>query len=141
MISTTYRLGRTLTVARTGAGSVTSSPAGVSCGSTCSAYFADGETVALTAVPDAGMMFTGWTGGCTGQADCMVTLTAAASVAATFAPATPAPGDPPRGGGGGGSNGCSAGSPGGASALALVLAGLVMTHARRRRPRRAAPSR
>lgn len=140
MITTTYRLGRALTVARTGAGSVTSSPAGVSCGSTCSAHFADGEAVTLTAVPDAGMRFTGWTGGCTGQADCTVTLSAAASVTATFEPAPEAPGDPSMAGGGG-SNGCSAGSPGGASTLALLLVGLGTTLARRRRPRRAAPSR
>ena len=140
VISTTYRLGRALTVATTGAGSVTSSPAGVSCGSTCSAHFADGEIVTLTALPDAGMVFTGWTGGCTGQATCVVTLTAAASVTASFGPAAGSGGGGQGGGGGGGEgghDGCSAGAPGGASPIALVLAGLAMASARRRRRGRA----
>jgi hypothetical protein len=142
LITTRYRLGRALTVTKTGAGAIASSPAGLACGSTCSAHFADGETVTLTAMPDAGMTFTGWTGACTGTADCVVTLTAASSVAATFAAA---PGDPGGGsgsgsgggGGGGGGGGCSAGTPSSASTLALILAGLVMSHARRRRPRAA----
>jgi uncharacterized protein (TIGR03382 family) len=132
VISTTYRLGRALTVAKTGAGTVTSSPAGVACGSTCSAHFADGEAVTLTPVPDAGMMFTGWTGGCTGQATCVVTLTAAASVAAAFAPV---PGGGGGSEGGAGHDGCSAGPPGDGSPIALVLAGLVLAHARRRKLR------
>ncbi len=59
---------QTLTVTRTGAGSgtVTSSPAGISCGSTCSATFPADTAVSLTATPAAGSMFTGWTGDCSG---------------------------------------------------------------------------
>jgi len=78
---------RTLTVAGTASGSVTSSPAGISCGSTCSATFADGTTVTLNATPAAGSTFTGWTGGCSGTGACTLTLTANSSVGATFNPA------------------------------------------------------
>jgi len=44
----------TLTVVKTGNGTVTSSPAGINCGTTCSASFARNTTVTLTATPDAG---------------------------------------------------------------------------------------
>jgi len=77
-----------LTVTRTGNGSVTSTPAGISCGSVCSATFAAGSSVALAATPAAGSVFTGWTGGgCSGTATCTVTMTAATTVGAAFAPA------------------------------------------------------
>lgn len=45
----------------TGSGVVTSSPAGISCGSSCKAGFEEGETITLTATPDAGSYFAGWT--------------------------------------------------------------------------------
>ncbi|MEZ4404644.1 MAG: hypothetical protein R3B06_31780 [Kofleriaceae bacterium] len=78
-----------LTVTRTGAGTVTSTPAGLTCGPTCAAMFPAGTQVTLTAVADAGASFTGWTGACTGaQPACTFTLTADASVTATFAPVT-----------------------------------------------------
>jgi len=77
----------TLTVAKTGTGSgtVTSSPAGISCGATCSASYASGTPVTLTAAPAAGSTFTGWSGGgCSGTGPCIVTLSATTSVTATF---------------------------------------------------------
>jgi len=77
-----------LTVSKTGAGSgtVTSNPAGISCGVTCSAAFATGTMVTLTATPAAGSIFSGWSGGsCTGTGTCTVTLSAATTVTATFA--------------------------------------------------------
>jgi Divergent InlB B-repeat domain len=79
----------TLTVSRSGAGtgSVTSVPAGIACGSQCVAGFDHGSQVTLTAVPDPGMVFTGWSGGCSGTASCVVTLTAPVSATATFAQA------------------------------------------------------
>jgi hypothetical protein len=43
-----------LTVVKTGSGTVTSSPAGIDCGSACSATFDDGATIVLTATPDSG---------------------------------------------------------------------------------------
>ncbi|MFO0597668.1 MAG: hypothetical protein U0228_20345 [Myxococcaceae bacterium] len=70
--------------AGTGSGTVTSSPAGVSCGATCSADFDEGSMVTLTATPDGTSSFAGWAGACTGSGPCVVTLSAAASVTATF---------------------------------------------------------
>ena len=77
----------TLTVAKGGSGSgtVMSSPAGISCGPTCSASFADGAAVTLSATPATGSTFTGWSGGgCSGTSTCQVTLTASTSLTATF---------------------------------------------------------
>jgi Divergent InlB B-repeat domain len=75
-----------LTVFEAGAGigTVTSNPAGISCGATCSASFANGSLVSLTAAPAAGSTFNGWSGGCTGTGPCTLTLTAATAVTATF---------------------------------------------------------
>ena len=77
----------TLTVSRSGAGSgtVTSSPAGISCGSTCSASFNSGTSVTLTASVASGSVFAGWSGGgCSGTGTCTVTMNAGTSVTATF---------------------------------------------------------
>jgi len=74
-----------LNVVLNGSGSVTSTPAGINCGTTCSAAFASGTSVSLSAVPATGYTFTGWAGGgCTGTGGCVVAMTAATSVAATF---------------------------------------------------------
>jgi hypothetical protein len=75
-----------LTVAKsgTGTGTVTSGPAGINCGSTCSATFASGTAVTLAATADAGSTFAGWSGACTGTGICTVTMDAAKSVTATF---------------------------------------------------------
>src|SRR5262249_1973670 len=52
---------------------------------TCSAPFASGTAVTLTATSAAGSTFTGWSGGCIGTATtCTVTMSAAPSVTATF---------------------------------------------------------
>ncbi len=78
-----------LTVSKSGNGSVTSTPAGIDCGATCSATYTSGSLVNLTATPAAGYLFSGWSG-CTSSSGttCSVTLTAAKTVAATFAPST-----------------------------------------------------
>jgi Divergent InlB B-repeat domain len=68
--------------AGTGSGSVTSSPSGINCGATCSASFAAGTMVTLTATAAAGSTFTGWSGACTGT--CTVTMSADQAVTATF---------------------------------------------------------
>jgi Divergent InlB B-repeat domain len=76
-----------LTVSRagSGSGSVTSSPSGIDCGSTCRASFNEGTSVSLTAVPAAGSTFTGWSGGgCAGTGACQVTMSADQTVTATF---------------------------------------------------------
>lgn len=49
-----------------GAGKVSSSPAGIDCGSSCSASFYQGTKLTLTAVPDTGSTFAGWGGACSG---------------------------------------------------------------------------
>jgi hypothetical protein len=73
-----------VTKAGTGAGTVTSSPAGINCGSTCSSTFSSGTLVTLSAVPAAGSSFAGWSGACSGTGACSVTLDSAKSVTATF---------------------------------------------------------
>ncbi|MBM4776852.1 MAG: hypothetical protein GQE15_04040 [Archangiaceae bacterium] len=88
VIATFARTQRTLTVVRSGAGSgtVTSVPAGITCGTTCAAPFDDGSVVALTATASPGSTFTGWSGGCSGTGTCAVSMTAATTVTATFEP-------------------------------------------------------
>ena len=86
---TTYPL--TVQRAGTGAGGVSSAPAGIACGATCEARFTLGGTVTLTAVAASGSTFTGWSGaGCSGTAACTVAIGGARSVTATFAGTKPA---------------------------------------------------
>jgi len=73
----------TVNISGTGSGTVTSSPSGIDCGSDCSYPYA-GVVVTLTAVSDAGSTFTGWSGDCSGTDVCVVTMTAAQNVMATF---------------------------------------------------------
>jgi phospholipase C len=68
----------------TGTGSITSIPAGISCGQTCGISFAKGTAVTLTATPSSNSTFAGWSGSCSGTGTCTVTLTASASVTAAF---------------------------------------------------------
>ena len=58
-----------------GGGAVVSTPAGISCPGTCSATFAPGASVTLTAAPDAWSGIT-WTGDCSGSDPngCAVTM-------------------------------------------------------------------
>jgi hypothetical protein len=78
-----------------GSGTVSSSPAGLSCGPTCSANFNYNTTVTLTASATSGG-FTGWAGGgCTGTSPtCVVTMLGAMSVIASFGPPGPTSWDP-----------------------------------------------
>lgn len=75
-----------VSVSKTGAGTgtVTSSPSGISCGSTCSANYVYNTSVTLTAVPSSGSTFAGWSGACSGTGSCNVAVTSAVSVTATF---------------------------------------------------------
>ena len=74
----------TVTSSGSGTGSVTSDPAGISCGTRCSQTFAFGARVALEAKADVGSVFTGWAGACSGNGACVVSLTEARSVQAGF---------------------------------------------------------
>ena len=77
-----------LTVSKkgTGTGTVTSSPAGINCGSECSANFDHGTAVTLTGVPGAKTVAVQWSGcdSVNGEDKCLVTMTSAKEVTATF---------------------------------------------------------
>ncbi len=76
---------RSLSISKngTGSGTVTSSPAGVQCGSTCAYWFPRNTTVTMAASPAANSIFAGWSG----QSDCSdgtVSLSSNRSCTATF---------------------------------------------------------
>ena len=76
-----------LSVAAGAGGSVTSSPAGINCGaagSACSAAYTSGASVTLTAIPSTGYTFSGWGGACSGTVPCVVGVSSATSVTASF---------------------------------------------------------
>jgi YVTN family beta-propeller protein len=89
---------KTLTIAKigTGIGTVTSTPSGVVCGSSCQARFALNATVALVATAGSGSVFGGWGGDCSSGT---VTMNANQSCTVTFTVTAP-PAPPPPGGGG-----------------------------------------
>ena len=75
----------TITVSRsgTGSGTVTSSPAGINCGTDCTEVYVNGTALALTAIAASGSVFAGWSG----NADCAdgtVTVNANINCKATF---------------------------------------------------------
>jgi hypothetical protein len=77
----------TLTIIKSGigTGTVTSSPSGIDCGATCSYQFVDGTSVTLTATPDSGTIFGGWSGDATDTNSIVtITMNSDKSVTATF---------------------------------------------------------
>jgi subtilisin family serine protease/uncharacterized protein (DUF2141 family) len=74
----------TVTVSKngSGAGTVTSNPAGINCGGDCTGAYPGGTTVTLTPSSTNGSRFAGWSGGCTGTGPCQVASTV--TVTATF---------------------------------------------------------
>lgn len=73
----------TVTLSASGAGTVTSTPTGLTCtGATCTGTFAKGTSVSVTATPSAGAVFSGWSGACTGTAACAVKMDADVAVGA-----------------------------------------------------------
>ena len=72
-----------------GAGTIASTPAGILCGSDCTATYPAGTPVTLSATAAAGSTFTGWNGGgCAGTGPCTIAGNARVAVAATFTAAT-----------------------------------------------------
>lgn len=78
----TYAL--TVKLAGNATGTVTSTPAGISCSPTCSASFNSGTRVNLTAVASTGNFFAGWSGACAGTGTCTLTMNANKTATATF---------------------------------------------------------
>lgn len=74
-----------VTVVRMGSGSVTSTPAGFSCGDQCGTQLAVGTQINLTATPESGFLFSGWGGACSGTDPvCSITVDRALSITAAF---------------------------------------------------------
>ena len=105
----------TVTLSGAGAGTVTSDPAGISCGADCAQDVVAGTDMTLTAHPAAGSVFAGWSGICAGLGPCVVTMDQAREVTATFAPEPP-PQPPPAG---------VAATPAASSSPKLQVAGIV----------------
>ncbi len=74
----------TLSVSKTGSGTVTSSPAGVDCGADCLDNYDVGTVVTLTAAAGVESTLSGWGGACLGTGTCVVSVDAAKSVSANF---------------------------------------------------------
>ena len=85
-VGATFALPRyTLTVTAPTHGTI--SGAGIVCGTAgadCTETYDSGTAVPLTATPDSGYSFGGWTGACSGAGACSVTMTVARTVGATF---------------------------------------------------------
>ncbi len=91
-----------MTVTVTGIGNVSSADKIITCGSKCSAVYALGAVVTLTATPGSKSVFSAWSGACNGATPtCTATINDALTTTATFV-AAPATGG---GGGGGGTGG------------------------------------
>lgn len=74
----------TVTKLGSGGGTLVSSPAGISCGSTCSASFANNTVITLSQTANSNSTFVGWGDACSGTGSCTITLSSAQSVSATF---------------------------------------------------------
>jgi hypothetical protein len=85
----------TLTVAVTGNGTVTSSPAGIACRPACKLHARQGQKITLTASPNDGYAFSHWSAPCGTSITCTVKMTGTRVVRAFFKAEPPAPPPPP----------------------------------------------
>ena len=91
-----YAVGVDLNLTKTGAGTgtVSSSPAGINCGTACSIAtmtVPPNTPITLTASPTAGHTFTGWGGACAAAGTattCTLPMSQTSNVTASFAPIT-----------------------------------------------------
>jgi len=78
-----------VSVTGSGGGTVTSNPSGIDCTGTsgaCDARYSGDTMVTLSATPNNGCIFAGWSGACSGTGSCVVTMSMAENVTATFYP-------------------------------------------------------
>jgi len=77
----------TVRVSGSGAGTISSSPSGIVCGTDCTEDYPEGTSVVLTATPSSGHWFWGWAGDCSScgmASSCSLTMEADKSCQATF---------------------------------------------------------
>jgi len=78
-----YATFHSLTINKSGSGIVTG--LGIDCGSDCTELYIKGKVVTLSATPNSGSSFTGWSGGgCSGTGQCAITMNNNITVTATF---------------------------------------------------------
>lgn len=74
-----------LTIQKTGNGLGTVTGSGITCGPDCTQNYNAGSSVTIVAAPGTNYSFAGWSGGgCSGQGSCIVSMTQARTVTATF---------------------------------------------------------
>jgi len=74
-----------VTLAGSGSGSINCNPTGLTCTTgTCSRNYALNSVVSLLATPGADSTFGGWSGACSGNGACSVTMNSAKAVTASF---------------------------------------------------------
>jgi YVTN family beta-propeller protein len=69
-------ISHTLSIYKSGSGTIAIIPSGINCDSYCSVAYPSGINVTLTATPDYGFTFEGWSGieGCSGTGPCTLTM-------------------------------------------------------------------
>ncbi len=88
----------TVSVQKSGSGTVTSNTGGINCGSTCSEQVNSGNTLKLTATANSGYTFTRWDGDCSSCTTniCDLTITSDKLCIAIFEPTAPPANNPPN---------------------------------------------